>query len=63
MTGCYEKWNEISETTETSSVGKTEETTLQEAYANGLEDEEGDSIEKIEKYKNIRYRNNHLMFT
>ena len=51
LTGCYEKWNEISETTETSSVGKTEETTLQEAYANGLEDEEGDSIEKIEKYK------------
>lgn len=51
LTGCYEKWNEISEMTETSSVGKTEETTLQESYANGLEDEEGDSIEKIEKYK------------
>lgn len=51
LTGCYEKWNEISETTETSSVGKTEETTLQEANANGLEDEDGDSIKKIEKYK------------
>lgn len=51
LTGCYEKGNEISKTTETSSVGKTEETTLQESYANGLEDEESDSIEKIEKYK------------
>lgn len=64
LTGCCETENEIGETTEPSSEGETEGTTLQESYANGSEHEEimqlneeeenldeSDSIEKIEKYK------------
>jgi hypothetical protein len=64
LTGCCETENETGATTETSSEGETEGTTLQESYANESEHEENiqineeeenldesDSIEKIHKYK------------